>query len=224
MLEGLKLHRDLGNLYDTAFCLIHLARNAIYGGDFSSPPAWLEEARALCHALGAQPDEADAINISGLLAYWKGNYQQALTCFEQAIALDEKISNRYWALWPRVNMAYAFLRDGDHQQADKYFKICLQQFHKDNSAIGMVYTMEGVASLYVNRAHLEHAVRLFACADAMRLKLGNPRPPIEQGDVDKDMTACLAKLGEAAFSDAYDNGEKMSFDEAVAYALSELVH
>ena len=221
ILESLKLHRDLGNLYDMAFCLIHLSRNAIYGEDFSSPLTWLEEARTLCHALGAQPDEADAINIAGLLAYWKGDFQQALTRFEQAIALDEKIGNRYWASWPRINMAYTFLRDGNYQQADKYFKICLQQFHKDNSAIGMVYTIEGVASLYVNQAQFERAVQLFACADAMRKKLGNPRPPIEQGDVDKDITACLAQMGEVSFSDAYEDGNGMSLEEAVVSVLKE---
>jgi predicted ATPase/DNA-binding XRE family transcriptional regulator len=222
ILESLNLHRDLDNLYDMAFCLIHLARHAIYGGDFSSPSAWLEEARTLCHALGAQADEADAINISGLLAYWKGNYQQALTCFEQAIALDEKIGNPYWGLWPRVNRAYVFLREGNDQQAGKIFKACLRQFEKDGSPIGVVYTLEGLASLYVSRAQPERAVRLFACADAKRKKLGNPRPPIEQSDVDQDITTCLAKLGEAAFSDAYDDGQSMALEEAVAYALEEI--
>jgi hypothetical protein len=40
-------------------------------------------------------------------------------------------------------------------------------------------------------------------------------------DVDKIIATCLAQIGEAAFSDAYDEGRKMSLDEAVAYALHE---
>jgi len=39
--------------------------------------------------------------------------------------------------------------------------------------------------------------------------------------VDKIIAACLAKTGEAAFSDAYDEGQKMTLNEAVAYALEE---
>jgi hypothetical protein len=35
------------------------------------------------------------------------------------------------------------------------------------------------------------------------------------------IAACLAKMGEIAFSDAYDEGQKMTLDEAVAYALTE---
>lgn len=84
----------------------------------------------------------------------------------------------------------------------------------------MVYTIEGVACLYVTRKQFEHAVQLFACADVMRKKLGNPRPLVEQRRVDTSVTTCLAKLGEAAFSDAYEDGKNLSLDDAVAFALA----
>jgi hypothetical protein len=35
------------------------------------------------------------------------------------------------------------------------------------------------------------------------------------------MAACLAKMGEEDFSDAYDEGMKMSLDEALVFALEE---
>ncbi len=118
-------------------------------------------------------------------------------------------------------MAYAFLHDKNYQQAGKYFKICLGQFQKSNSAIGIVYTIEGLASLRTNEGQAELAVRLLAWADAMRKKLGNPRPPVEQGNVDKNITTCLAKLGEVTFSDAYEEGKKMSLEEAITCALEQ---
>jgi hypothetical protein len=55
----------------------------------------------------------------------------------------------------------------------------------------------------------------------MREKLGDSRPPVEQGDVDKDITACLANLGETLFSDEYEERKKMSLEEAISYALEE---
>ncbi len=118
-------------------------------------------------------------------------------------------------------MAYNYLCVGDYQRAGKIFKICLQQFQKDDSVIGAVYTIEGLASLYANQEQPERATELFAWADAMREELEDPRPLVEQGDVDKSITACLAKLGESAFSDAYEVGKKMSLEEAVAYALED---
>jgi len=50
-------------------------------------------------------------------------------------------------------------------------------------------------------------------------KISDKRPYLEQADVDKVIAACLAKLGEVAFSEAYDEGQKMTLDEAVAFAL-----
>ena len=48
------------------------------------------------------------------------------------------------------------------------------------------------------------------------------RPPLEQVDVNKIIAVCVEKMGKAAFTEVYDEGQKMTLDEAVAYALEEL--
>ncbi len=101
------------------------------------------------------------------------------------------------------------------------FERGIYQFQKEENVIGVVYTIEGIISLHLNQGRPEHATRLVAWADAIRDKIGNHRPHIEQVDVDKVITTCLAEMGESAFSDACDEGKKMSLDEAVAYALDE---
>ena len=85
----------------------------------------------------------------------------------------------------------------------------------------MVYTIEGLATLHLNQGQPERAARLFAWADATRERIGNDRPPIEQAEVDKDIAACLAELGEPAFSNACNEGKKMSPPEAIAHAQEE---
>jgi len=49
--------------------------------------------------------------------------------------------------------------------------------------------------------------------------IGDPRPRIEQADLDRDVTTIKAKIGSSAFDVAYDSGRKMTLDEAVALAL-----
>jgi len=58
-------------------------------------------------------------------------------------------------------------------------------------------------------------------ADATRKELHDARPPLEQANVDKIIAACLIKMGEVAFSNAYDEGQKMSIGQAVALALDK---
>jgi hypothetical protein len=65
----------------------------------------------------------------------------------------------------------------------------------------------------------EQAARLIGWADATRERILNPRPFLEQANVDKIIAACLTRLGEVVFSDEYDKGKKMALDEAVVYAV-----
>jgi hypothetical protein len=75
--------------------------------------------------------------------------------------------------------------------------------------------------MYVAIGKTEHATGLIGWADAIRKKVGDMRPSLEQMDVDKIIAVCLEKIGEDAFSAAYDDGQKMTMDEAVALAFEE---
>jgi hypothetical protein len=97
----------------------------------------------------------------------------------------------------------------------------LQEFLNDRSEIGVVFNVEGMAGLYVAVGKAGYAARLIGWADMMRDKIGDARSFLEQADVDRIIAACIVKLGEAIFSDAYEAGKKMMLDEAVAYALGE---
>jgi hypothetical protein len=94
---------------------------------------------------------------------------------------------------------------------------------QQNSSEKLIYKTLSVlmAGLYVDTDKPAVAPRLIGWADTTREKISDRRPRLEQGDVDKIIAACLARMAEIAFSDAYDEGQKMSIDEAVAYALEE---
>jgi hypothetical protein len=48
---------------------------------------------------------------------------------------------------------------------------------------------------------------------------GDPRPRIEQADLDRDIASIKAKIGSSALEVAYVSGRGMKLDEAVALAL-----
>jgi hypothetical protein len=45
------------------------------------------------------------------------------------------------------------------------------------------------------------------------------RPKLEQIDVNRDMAACLLKMGEVEFAVARAEGRAMTFEQAADYAL-----
>jgi tetratricopeptide (TPR) repeat protein len=190
-------------------------------GDFISPIVWLEEALSIARQLGNQTSELDVIHTYGDLSYWQGNYPQAITHFENLIQLSEKIGDHYQNLWAKVNMAYAVLRQGDIQKARALFADNIQSTHKANLTIALVYTVEGLASLYVNQSQPERAAQLFAWADAMRDQIGDHRPPIEQASVDRDLEVVHSTLNEAEFEKLSAEGRAMTTKQAIALALED---
>jgi hypothetical protein len=118
-------------------------------------------------------------------------------------------------------MAYAVLRQGDLQKASTLFRDNIQSTQKANLTIALVYTMEGLASLYANQKHPERAAQLFAWADAMRDTIGDHRPPIEQASIDRDLAVIRSKLNDTEFADLSANGRTMTAEQAITLALED---
>jgi hypothetical protein len=123
-------------------------------------------------------------------------------------------------LWARVYLGYVALTAGNLMEARTIFEETSRKFHQDGNKIGVVFALEGLARLSVAVGKPERAAYLVGWADATREKISNPRPFLEQANVDQSIAACLVRIGEVAFSDAYDAGKKMTLDEAMAYALA----
>ena len=219
--ESLKLHRELGNLSEIAAVLVQQACSAIWRGDFSSLIPWLEESLTLSRQIGNQGTESEALMALGELSYWQGDYGRAIVQFKETIPLSEKAGNYFQSLWAHIRIPYVLLRQGDFHQAYALFADNIQSTQKANLTIALVYTVEGLASLYVNQSQPERAARLFAWADAMREKIGDQRPPVEQASVEKDLAVIHSRMDDAEFARITTEGRTMSMEQAIALALEE---
>jgi predicted ATPase/DNA-binding SARP family transcriptional activator len=163
----------------------------------------------------------EASFAKSLIALMRGDYEQAAALLEETLVLTEDLGNRMGHLWTRVHLGHIALRAGDLTEARATFAETAQNFHKDSSTIGVVFTLEGLAGLSVAVGKPERAATLIGWTDATREQIINPRPFLEQANVDRDIAAIMAKIGSSAFEVAYDSGREMTLDEAVELALKE---
>ncbi|HJR80741.1 MAG TPA: tetratricopeptide repeat protein [Anaerolineales bacterium] len=219
--EGLGLCRELGDLTGVASILTTLARLTYSRGDFSSPGPWLDEVLFIARQLGDQVREDEALITYGTLAYWQGDYPRARAFYEEGISLGEKIGYHYQNLWAQIYMAYAILRMGELQNSRQLFEDGIRGMQKADLVIGLVFAVEGLASLHVTQSQPERAARLFAWATAMRAKMGDPRPPVEQASVERDLEVIRSQLSDSEFSRLSTEGLSLTIEEAVALALQE---
>jgi tetratricopeptide (TPR) repeat protein len=154
-----------------------------------------------------------------LIALLRGDYEQAYALLQDMVTLAQELGNRMGYLWTRVHLGHVALRAGNLTEARTIFAETTENFHKDGNTIGVVFALEGLAGLSLSVGKSEHAARLIGWADATRERILNPRPFLEQANVDQVLAACSARMGEPAFSHVYAEGKDMALDKAVAYAL-----
>lgn len=156
-----------------------------------------------------------------IIALVHGDYERAHILLQEVITQSEKLGNRFEYLWAKVRFGYLCLHEGNIREAREIFAEAAQEFQKNKSTMGVVFTLEGMAGQLVAIGSTKNAARMIGWGDATRKKINNARPLLEQRDVDKVIAACISKIGEVAFADAYDDGQGMTLDEAVALAMND---
>jgi non-specific serine/threonine protein kinase len=193
----------------------------VLNGDIESAQRTLNEAAQLSRTSKLKRSMGHVLRALSVIETQKGNFEKAYALLEEDINTTSQLGHRIDYLWNRALLGRVLVRQGKFTEAYHVFVETTRDFVKDKDDSMVVFTLEGMADLSSATGDPERAARLIGWADTARRKLEDIRPRLEQADVDKIIAACLAKMGEVAFSDACNEGKKMSPDEAVAYALEE---
>ena len=86
---------------------------------------------------------------------------------------------------------------------------------------GLVFNLEICAGLAAREDRHERAVRLYACANALRGPVGTHPSEVHWPDPETAVAQLRTTLDEHAFAHAWTQGRAMELDEALAYALEE---
>ena len=220
--KAIPLFRKAGDLRWLAALLGSLGFYLALNGDIEPAQKCLDEATLLLQQLNRQNLVSNNARYGyAQIALMRGDYERARALLQETAAVNKESGNWLDYVWARVRLGYVALREGNVIEARDMLTEAALEFQKDANIIGVVFALEGIASLYATLGKPERAARLIGWADTMRKEIKDTRPLFEQADVDKIIAACLAKMSEVAFSDAYDEGQKMSLDDTVAYALEE---
>jgi len=215
------LFSEAGDQRSQANLLSWIALYRALNGDIELAQKYLDKAMMLFPLDKKIVDRGYFKIAKSIIALEHGDYEQARTLLQEVLVHSEKSGNRFDYLWAQVRSGHLALCEGNIREARKVFAETAQEFQKNKATIGVVFTLEGMARIIVAIGNPKNATRLIGWADATRKEINDTRPRLEQRDVDKVIAACISKLGEVAFAEAYDEGQVMTLDEAVALALNE---
>jgi tetratricopeptide (TPR) repeat protein len=215
--EAVVLFRKVGDWRFLAQTLGILGYIVLSNGDLESAQEFLDEA----YEVNQQSNNSAmdfVLTGKAILCMLRGEYGQARTFVQTNIDDLEQKGNRMRVLWSYAWLGYVALREGSVAEAQQILVETIQNFHADQNKSGLAFALDKMASLYVLTDKPEAAARLIGWSDATRKEIGDPRPRIEQADLDRDIAAIKAKIGADAYEAAYNAGRGLTLDEAVALA------
>jgi hypothetical protein len=120
------------------------------------------------------------------------------------------------------NLGNVACDQGDYASARSLLAESLVLRREVGDKRGIAESLEASAVLRVAEGP-EQAVQLWGAAEALRDVIGAPLPPNEHSRYECGIEAVRAQFDEAGYASAWAEGQTMSLDEAIAYALSSAV-
>jgi tetratricopeptide (TPR) repeat protein len=224
--ECLAWARGAGDAGFVAWFLEDLGRAALEQGDNERAKPLLEESLALNRARGATYSVAWDLSHLSQVALYEGKYAQVLPLAEESLALFRELGAKQGIAWIGRTLAWVVLQRGEVEGAVPPFKQSLATFRELGDKRNIAYLLDALAAASAKGCYApamagRRATRLFAAAAALRDVQGTRLPPADEALYRPYVAAVRGELDEAAFAAAWAEGQAMSLEQAVAYALDE---
>lgn len=220
--RALELKREIGDNYGLARVLNLLAWLT---EETAQKLAYVEKSLAIQREMDDKGGLAGVLSNRGLLSlYAKGqNYAEAIPFFQESLTLYRELGNRAMSAWCLNNIGRSYLYLKDYKQAAFYLTQSLQLRPQKPSNRHNLHcvteNIEALAGVSAGIGQAERAARLFGAADEWRSNL--IRIPLDekmQRPYEHTIEPARALLGEEDFTFFWQQGQAMSFEEAIKEA------
>ncbi|HEX8599016.1 MAG TPA: tetratricopeptide repeat protein [Chloroflexia bacterium] len=215
------LGRGLGDMRGVAGALGNLGLVAWNLEDYEEAYALNKESLEILRELGDKHGMARSLTGLGAIAYSQGNHAEAKAAYTEALQLFEEFGDRQSVAMMQNNLGEIALAQSDLNEATAYFKDGMVLLKEIGNKAGVAGCLDGLAQVAAAAGRPEQAARLFGAADAINRATGEAVPVANRAEYTQTVAGVRDSLGARAFEAAWEMGQKMSLEEAVAYALKE---
>jgi predicted ATPase len=218
--ESLAIYRELGFVSGTIEALKQLGALAIREGNFELAHLRLDEALLILQAHVSILGNTITMSYDlGDLAYYEGHYGLAQIYYENCLSWASQKGLALAEAWANARLGYLYTRLGEGENARPYYREALIPYQRSKTRVGVLFTVEGFASLAVCEEQWKKAIKLFSWASKQREDNGELRPPVEQVSVARDLTAIREHLTDMEIARLAAEGNTMTIDQAITLAV-----
>ncbi len=219
--QSLAIFRTLGNQWGCAGLLSNLAWVAQEQGDYARAVALNQEGLRVNREVGDRWVRAFLLRNLGDVARLQGDAAHATALYEQSVALSREVGDNEIVASCLMNLGAVAVAQGEPARATALYQESLLLHRTMGSIEHVGESLEGLAGAVGGLAQPQRAARLFGAASTARTVLGTPRPPAEGAAYDRHVAAVRVALGEEEFARAWAEGQAMTLEQAIAYAIED---
>ena len=190
----------------------------LWAGDFEDAAKWFE--RCIQRYAGTMLDNyvvARALPGLGATLRHLGRLDSARRHVDRAVAVARKVDVPH-ALAEALEQSAFLVTEHDPDRAEALHHEALAVRVEHGLRAFYVDSLDALAGLAVGAESFPEAARLLAASDAARNVIGCPRPQVGQAEYDITVAILRSALDDEAFTTAWNEGDMLSLDDAVAYA------
>lgn len=222
--EALILFQQLKNQDGIAMCLFDMACISVHRNDYEAARAgWrqslliFQELQVPEHIVSTQHNLANTLDLMANAAWTKGHHAIAWDLFGESLILWQQLDNQERVAMTMGMLATRYLYQRKFEEAKaEYWKV-LTIYHKISSLSGIATMLYEIGVMAYHQGQPKRAVRLQSAGEALK---ASHKVPISLPNVEQNARQ-FSKLDDETFVAVWSEGQAMTPDQAVEYALSE---
>jgi predicted ATPase/DNA-binding SARP family transcriptional activator len=220
--ERIELCRAAGDARGLAISLVHVGWTSYEMDDYERAETYLLEALAVARTSGNQWGVAFALAGLTYANAARGDYEHAAQFATEGLALQQQLGSPYGLAHQLCGLGRIAAGRSQFTQALTHFRASLQMFGQVRDPRCVAQVLEDLAAVVATTQQAARAVTYLGSATALRGAQGTPLYPGQQARQIQLLDRLRQLLGESAFSEAWEHGQRLKLEQAVALALAEV--
>ena len=226
LMDALSIGRELGDRWNIAAALRNLGLLENIQGNYPEARSFLEQSLAIWREMGADGKLEYALSLAflGDVALNCHDNQEASTLYEESVAVlrGPFVGDINFLGYPIRRLGQIAWREGRYEEAIARCKESLRLNHEVSDPRGVISCVAGFAAIATAQEKFERAAKLMAAVEA-HLALTSIQPSfMDKMEYERTLALLRVRVDEKIRAKFWEKGKRMSFEDAVAFALEEI--
>jgi predicted ATPase/DNA-binding XRE family transcriptional regulator len=219
--ESLAGFREVGNIYFLGQALSGLSDIAQEQSNYEQAARFLQEGLTLAHNVGDMTMIANKLDDLGQLARMQGDYKLATKRFTEELIMCREAGYKFGTSSALRGLGRVAQSQEDYIAARSFYSEAILLSQEISNSLAVARNLSAFATLAAAQNKPKLTARLVGAAEAQIPSIRFEMSAKERAEYDQAVAAARAALGKETFIAAWEEGKKMTLDEAVSYALKE---